>query len=145
MKTFLVLASILFASLSRASSGCAAPAICSKIQTSFEALQKKSDRQNFRKFVALLTEASRKSCAIKGVRVLETSYRACYDEGFSDKAVKGQTVSKKNLNGQLKEEDVLAWFAFVEKSEFSEGKAFISSKRFQSTLDGYWAEMFSNR
>jgi hypothetical protein len=74
------------------------------------------------------------------------AYRVCYDKGFSTKTnAKGELVVDKTFKGELKEEAVLNWFTFAEDSKFPEGKRFTRGKEFQSTLDGSWAEMFSDQ
>ncbi len=144
MSKFVVFIFLIFPVPLLATSKCRAPAICSEIQKTFERSRANMNRKDFKELVRLLKVAAKKDCKIQSVNVPVPAYRACYDQGFATATdSKGQLTVMNRFPGVVNEEAVLDWFVFVHESKFPEGKKFIQSKLFQSTIDGAWAERFS--
>ena len=122
-----------------AKSKCTVPAICFKMRKQFEkSKQDPRDEKKFNKLIALARQASKPTCRIKGVRPFVEAYIACYDQVLTLKNGRRD----QSFEGVIPEDEVFKWFEYIDESKFPEGRRFIESDLFTSSLDGYWAERF---
>ncbi len=128
---FFLITSQLFAK-DKEKDACQYKKYCNEMSKAAEKYREDKSKSSLMLLIAKAKELSQKSCRIRGVRVNVSRWRACHDQGFS--IAKGKL--SEDFKGPYSNDEVLGWFFLIKNSKTQEGKAFLNSDIFTSTLDG---------
>lgn len=101
--------------------------------------QNLKSQKNFNQVLKVGKTICSKNCKLPGYNMNIAIWRACYDQGFN--TINGKR--KKSYKAKYSKSEVFEWFFTIKNSIFSDGKAFVNSKLFTSTLDGAYYLMFT--